>query len=194
MGGTVQGTLARYVTRVFRRIRPSLEYVLASRFATMGRIGLGLRRDPMGRAEQHRILEGLCQGTHWSQLRAGPSRTWTANLLRHRDYGIGRPSGDFQPAQHWAGSPSKLFRNTTRRAAQPFGGAGLSSGSVRWRTRKRTTAGGPSGAMDTWCSHSTLMQRVVRTRPLASLGFRPAQARRKMQQFKQSSNYIPWNA
>ncbi len=35
------------------------------------------------------------------------------------------------------------------RATRPFGGAGLSSSLVRWRTRKRTTAGGPSGAMDT---------------------------------------------
>jgi hypothetical protein len=125
-----------------------LEYVRARRHATTGRIGLGLHRT-MGRAPQHRILEGLYQGTHWSQLLAGPRRTWTTDLLRHRDYSIGRPSGDFPPAHHWDGSPGKVIRHSTSRATRPFGGAGLSSGSVRWRIRKRSDAGGPSGAMDT---------------------------------------------
>ncbi len=112
----------------------------------------GLARDfigPHGPRSAASDPRGTYQGTHWSQLRAGPSRTWTTNLLRHRDYGIGRPSGNFRPAHHWDRSPGKVIRHSTRRATRPFRGAGLSSGSVRWRTRKRTTAGGPSGAMDT---------------------------------------------
>jgi hypothetical protein len=80
---------------LLRRIR-LLEYVRVSRYATTGRTGLGLVQSHMGRAPQHRVLEGLHQAIHRSQLRwAGPSRTWTTNLPRHRDYGIGRPSGDF---------------------------------------------------------------------------------------------------
>ncbi len=59
------------------------------------------------------------------------------------------PLGIFLPARDWDGSPGRAMRHSTRRATRPFGGAGLSSGSVRWRTRKRTTAGGPSGATDT---------------------------------------------
>jgi hypothetical protein len=59
------------------------------------------------------------------------------------------PRGIFPPAHDWDGSPFKVIRHSTRRATLPFGGAGLSSGSVRWRTRKRTTAGGPGGVMDT---------------------------------------------
>ncbi len=112
---------------------------------------LGTPWDHTGRAPQHRILEGLYQGTHRSQLRAGPTsrRTWTTSLLRHREYGIGRPSGGFPPAHHGDVYPSKVIRHSTRRATRPVGGAGLSSGTVRWRTRKRTDAGGPSGAMDT---------------------------------------------
>jgi hypothetical protein len=124
------------------------------RYSGYGPDRLGTSKDHTGRAPQHRILEGLYQGTHRSQLRAGPSRTWTTNLnlLRHRNYGIGRPSrGNFLPAHHWDGSPGKVIRHSTRRAtrASGFGGAGPSSGSVRWRAQKRTTAGGPSGATDT---------------------------------------------
>jgi hypothetical protein len=52
---------------------------------------LGNSWDHMGSPQQHRILEGLYQGTHQNQLQAGPSRTWTTNLLRNWDYGIGRP-------------------------------------------------------------------------------------------------------
>ena len=43
-----------------------------------------------GRAPQHQILEGLYRAPHGSQPRAGPSQTWTTNLLRHWDYDIGR--------------------------------------------------------------------------------------------------------
>jgi hypothetical protein len=56
---------------------------------------LGTSWDHLGRAQQHRILAELYQGTHSSLLLARPSRTWTTNLLRHRDYSIGRPSGGF---------------------------------------------------------------------------------------------------
>jgi hypothetical protein len=63
-------------------------------------------------------------------------------------YGLrpGRPSGDFPPGPHWDGPLGKVILHSTRQAARSFGGAGLSSGSVRWRTQKRTEAGGPSGA------------------------------------------------
>jgi hypothetical protein len=53
-----------------------------------------------------------------SQLRAGPSRAWTTNLLRHLDYDIGRPSGDFPPAHHWDGYPSKVIRHSSHRATR----------------------------------------------------------------------------
>ncbi len=108
-------------------------------------------------------------------------------------YGIGRLSelGDFPPAHHRAeqGHPP-----STRRAQRPLGGAGLRSGlvrgsrrssgtrpagqrypsgerarSVRGRTRKRTTACGPSGfsgALDTSC----YPERGVRTQPFESMG------------------------
>jgi hypothetical protein len=94
-------------------------------------------------------IEGLTGASRGPDL-VGPGRL-TFKLLRHRDYGIGRPSGIFPPAHHWDGYPSKVVRHLTRRATRPFrvGGAGLSSGLLRWRTRKRTDAGGPSGAMDT---------------------------------------------
>ena len=135
---------------MLRRIR-LLEYVRARRYATTGRIGLGLHR------------------TTWAVLRnIGSSRDSTEHLMgasrgpdlvgpgRLTCYAIGTaasadPRGIFLPAHHWDGSPGKVIRHSTRRAPRPFRGAGLSSGSVRWRTRKRTTAGGPSGAMDTWC-------------------------------------------
>ena len=98
-------------------------------------------------------LEGLYQGTHRSQQRTGTRRTWTTNLLRHRDYGIDRQhSGDSPPAHIGTAPPSKVIRHSTRRAPLPSGvrgTAGPSSGSVGWRTRKRTTAGGPGGATDT---------------------------------------------
>ncbi len=40
-----------------------------------------------------------------------------------------------------------VIRHSIRLAARSFGGAGLNSGSARWRTQERTEAGGPSGAM-----------------------------------------------
>jgi hypothetical protein len=157
---------------LLRRIR-LLEYVRARRYATTGRIGLGLHR------------------TTWAVLRSiGSSRDSTEHLTgdsldlvgpgRLTCYAIGTtasadPRGIFLPAQHWDGSPGKVIRHSTRRATRPLGGEGLSSGSVRWRTPswKRTTAGGPSGAMDT----DAILLRVVRTRPFESLGLRPARER-----------------
>ncbi len=40
-------------------------------------------------------------------------------------------------AHHWDGTPGIFIRHSTRRAVRSFGGTGLSSGSVRSRTRKR---------------------------------------------------------
>jgi hypothetical protein len=106
----------------------------------------------MGRAPQHRILKGLYQCTHWGGgASSGPDLVGPGRLTC---YAIGTtaladPRGIFLPAQHWDGSPGKVIRNSNRRATRPLEGAGLSSGLVQWRTRKRTTTGGPSGAMDT---------------------------------------------
>jgi hypothetical protein len=76
--------------------------------------GPGTRWGHTGRAPQHRILEGLSQGTPLGQLRAGPRRTWTTNSQRHRDQGPADPravvpmaGGIFQPARLlcWDGFP-----------------------------------------------------------------------------------------
>ncbi len=56
--------------------------------ATMGRIGVGLQWDCVGRAQQRRFLEGLYNGSfRRSRLREGPSGTRTTGpLLR-----VGQP-------------------------------------------------------------------------------------------------------
>ncbi len=141
------------IDALLRRIR-LLGGVRASRYATTGGPDRrGTSWDHTGRAPQHRILEGLYRAPHGSQPRTGrgPDLVGSGRLTC---YAIGTPAsadprGIFLPARHWDGSPGKVIRHSTRRAARPFGGAGLSSGSVRWRTRKRTDAGGPSGAKDT---------------------------------------------
>ncbi len=53
-------------------------------------------------------------GTLPSQLLAGPSRTWTTNLLRHRDYGIGRPRVIFH--RRIIGTDSRVRSSATRPA------------------------------------------------------------------------------
>jgi hypothetical protein len=47
--------------------------------------------------------------------------TWTADKLRRRDYGVGRPSGDFPPAHHRDGPPSKVIRIETAGRRYPLG-------------------------------------------------------------------------
>jgi hypothetical protein len=87
------------------------------------------------------------------------------------------PRGILLPAHHWDGSPGKIIRHSTRRATRPFGGAGPRSGSVRWRTRKRTTAGGVQADHAEQWTRDAILQRVVQTRPFESLGLRPARER-----------------
>jgi hypothetical protein len=133
---------------VLRRIR-LLEYVRARRYATTGRIGSGLHRTT--RAVLRSIASWMDSTEH---LMGASSRPDLVGPGRLTCYAIGTtasadPRGIFLPAQHWDGSQGKVICHSIRRATRPFRGAGLSSGSVRWRTRKRTTAGGPSGAMDT---------------------------------------------
>ena len=66
-------------------------------------------------------LEGLYQGPHRSQSRTGTTRrTWTTNLLRHRDYGIDcRHSGDSPPA-HIGTAPRARSSSATRPAGRRY--------------------------------------------------------------------------
>ena len=66
-------------------------------------------------------LEGLYQGPHRSQSRTGTTRrTWTTNLLRHRDYGIDRRhSGDSPPA-HIGTAPRARSSSATRPAGRRY--------------------------------------------------------------------------
>ncbi len=66
------------------------------------------------------------------------------NALRHRDYGPAATRGILD-RPNWDGPLSQVIRHSTRRAPQPFRGAGLSSESVSWRTRRRTDACGACG-------------------------------------------------
>ena len=136
-----------------------LEYVRTSRDATTGRISSGLH----GTASAT-DLEGLYEGPQRSQSRTGTRRTWTTNLLRHRDYGIGRRhSGDSPPATTLGRLPEQGHPPLDPPGAAILRGAGPSSGSGCWRTRKRTTAGGPSGAMGR--DPATPCERSLRCRP-----------------------------
>ena len=65
-------------------------------------------------------LEGLYQGPHQSQSRTGTTgRTWTTNLLRHRDYGIDcRHSGDSPPAH--IGTAPRARSSATRPAGRRY--------------------------------------------------------------------------
>jgi hypothetical protein len=120
--------------------------VLSSRDATTGRSGLGLLRDDVIRAPYRWLPDGLGDEYQWSQQRAGSSQARTTNSLRHRDYGPAATRGIFHPAHIGTGPLSQVIRHSTRRAPRPLGEAGLSSGSVSRRTRRRTEAGGPGGA------------------------------------------------
>jgi hypothetical protein len=121
-----------------------LEYVLARQYAPTGRLGLGLHRTT--RAALRSIGSSRDSTKHLMGARCGPDLVGPGRLTC---YAIGtmtsaEPWGIFLPAHHWPGdgSTGKVIRHLTCRATRPFGGAGPSSGSVRWRTRKRTTAGG----------------------------------------------------
>jgi hypothetical protein len=100
---------------------------------------------------------------HLMGARRGPDQVGPGRLTC---YSIGTtasaadPRGIFyRPILGWP--PEQLIRHSTRRTPRPgpFGGAGQSSEFVRlpcgawvharWRTRKRTISGGPSGAIDT---------------------------------------------
>ncbi len=122
--------------------------VLSSRDATMGRSGLGLLRDDVIRAPYRWLSDGLGDEyqLEWGQQRAGSSQARTTNSLRHWDCGPAATRGIFYPAHIGTGPLSQVTRHSTRRAPRPLGEAGLSSGSVSRRTRRRTEAGGPGGA------------------------------------------------
>ncbi len=123
--------------------------VLSSRDATTGRSGLDLLRDDGIRTLHRWLSDGLGDEYQWSQQRAGSSQARTTDSLRHRDYGPAAPAatrGIFYPAHIGTGPLSQVIRHLTRRAPRPLGEAGLSSGSVSPRTRRRTEAGGPGGA------------------------------------------------
>jgi hypothetical protein len=120
---------------MLRRIR-LLEYVRARRRATTGRIGLGLHRTT--RAALRSIGSSRDTITGLTGASCGPDLVGPGRLTCC-DIGT---SASADPR-----SPSKSIRHSARRAKPPLGGAGPSRGSARWRTRKRTTASGPSGAM-----------------------------------------------
>jgi hypothetical protein len=78
---------------------------------------------------------------------SGPDQVKPGRLMRYAIGTMARPPlGDFPPCPYWDGPLSQVIRHSTRLAPQPFGEAGLSSGSVSRRTRRRTEAGGPGGA------------------------------------------------
>jgi hypothetical protein len=115
--------------------------VLSSQYATTGRSGLGLLRDDVRRAPQRCASEGLDHEYRRSRPRSDPREP---GLLTHCAYGT--------TARPTLGGFSTRARSSATRPARPSypsGGAGLSSGSVRRRTRnlsrKRMEAGGPSG-------------------------------------------------
>jgi hypothetical protein len=140
--------------------------VLSSRDATTGRSGLGLLRDDVIRAPYRWPSDGLGDEYQWSQQRAGSSQARTTNSLRHRDYGPAATLGIFHPAHIGTGPLSQVIRHSTRRAPRPLGEAGLSSGSVSWRTRRRTEAGGPGGAT----GRDLILQRKHANVPSEDLG------------------------
>jgi hypothetical protein len=86
---------------------------------------------------------GTCTGLHGTRSappapggnlpRVPPEPTRTRDsLLRHRDFS---PRGEFPPTPIMGRIPEAVIRYSTRRAGRSFGGAGLSSGSVRRKTR-----------------------------------------------------------
>ena len=155
-----------------------MRYVRTSQNATTGRICSGLRgtaltaaRDFMGSLGPRSAtdLEGLYQGTHRSQQRTGTRRTWTTNLLRHRDYGIDRRhSGDSPPAHIGTAPPSKVIRHSTRTRRAP-----LPSG-VRARAVARWAGGLRSGLLPADQAEQRIrdatFQGGVRMRPFVSVG------------------------
>ena len=140
--------------------------MLSSRDATTGRSGLGLLRDDVIRAPYRWLPDGLGNEYQWNQHRAGSSQARTTNSLRHRDYGPAATRGIFYPAHIGTGPLSQVIRHSTRRAPQPLGEAGLSSGSVSRRTRRRTEAGGPGGAT----GRDLILQRKHANVPFKGLG------------------------
>ncbi len=123
-------------------------YVRTSRYATTGRSGLGLLRDDEVRAPQSRLSEELNHEYHRSRRRARPS--WPGRLTRYAIEATSRPPLGGFPTLLILGRvpepghpPSDL---PGAGAPRPLWGAGLSRGSVRWRTRRRMEAGGPGRA------------------------------------------------
>ncbi len=144
--GRVADDLAR-VTVLLRHLR-LLEYVRARRYATKGRNGLGLHGTTLAALRSIGFWRDSINGLTGASC--GPDLVGPGRLSGQRHPpALGGFSSKFPPAHSWDGYPGKVIRHSTRRATRPFGGAGLSRGSVYWRTQKRTTAGGPSGATDT---------------------------------------------
>jgi hypothetical protein len=119
--------------------------VLSSRYATTGRSGSDLLRDDEGRAPQRRAT-----GDSKEYYRSRTQRTEPRGPGRLTRYAIGttaRPHlGILHSAHIGTGPRARSYGTRSARQRYPSGRAGLSSGSVRRRTRRRTEAGGPCGA------------------------------------------------
>ncbi len=136
-------------------------------------IGLGLHRTTWAAlssiGSSRDSTKGLTGTSCWQDLvgRLGPGR------LAFYAFGTSTsadPPGIFLPAHQGDGSPGKVICHSTRLATRPFGVAGLRSSSVRWRTQKRTIAGGPTSDQAEQWTHDASLQRVVQMLPFESVG------------------------